>query len=223
MKSFLFFLLGAGLGFTAACLGLRKHYASMADEEINAEIERIRKRDLKKQKEEHPDITKDTVNDREVREAEKIISYHKYADGKDNRPPVDKKLLDPLSRSDGEGASAPDIPAADRTDGAPYDEDDGGDMEPDVDDFPHDPPPAPYLITEDEFGERIDYSTETLYFYEDNGVLLDEQDCFVDNAERIIGDALACFGDDERIFVRNEYIMADYEIIRYERPYEYEE
>lgn len=228
MKSFLFFLLGAGLGFAAAYLGLKKHFEKVADErideeigKINGEIKKIREWEQKKQKEAHPDITKDTVNDHEVREAERIISYNRYSKDKENRAPVDKNLLDPLKRENGAGASAPDTPAEDQTGNAPYDEDE--DFEPDVDDFPHDPDEPvrePYLITESEFGERTDYSTETLYFYEDNGVLLDEKEMFVDNADRIIGEALSCFGDDDHIFVRNEYIMADYEIIRFEMAYE---
>ena len=75
---------------------------------------------------------------------------------------------------------------------------------------------APYVITEDEFGE-FGNDEETLIFYAD-GVLATEDDDPIDNVEELVGDCLNEFGEyDERLYVRNQERETDYIILRSEK------
>ena len=75
---------------------------------------------------------------------------------------------------------------------------------------------APYVITEDEFGE-FGNDEETLIFYAD-GVLATEDDDPIDDIEELIGNCLNELGEyDERLYVRNQEREIDYIILRSEK------
>ena len=75
---------------------------------------------------------------------------------------------------------------------------------------------APYVITEDEFGE-FGNDEETLIYYED-GVLATEDDDPIDDVEELVGNCLNEFGKyDERMYVRNQEKEIDYVILRSEK------
>lgn len=75
---------------------------------------------------------------------------------------------------------------------------------------------APYVITEDEFGE-FGNDEETLIFYAD-GVLATEDDDPIDDIEELVGNCLNEFGEyDERLYVRNQEREIDYIILRSEK------
>ena len=75
---------------------------------------------------------------------------------------------------------------------------------------------APYIITENEFGE-IGYEESELIWYADN-VLADTEDDIIDDPESILGDCLNGFGEyDEVMYVRNENIVTDYVISKSEK------
>lgn len=79
----------------------------------------------------------------------------------------------------------------------------------------------PHVITPDEFGELADYETVSLTYYAD-GVLTDEDDEPIDDADDIIGvDSLNHFGEfeDDSVFVRNDMLKIDYEILKDLRRY----
>lgn len=82
----------------------------------------------------------------------------------------------------------------------------------------------PYVIRPEEFGMRDGYETLTFYAFAD-GTLADDGERRM-NAKRVaetVGmDAVNHFGEyeDDSVFVRNERLHTDYEIIRDERPYE---
>ena len=79
----------------------------------------------------------------------------------------------------------------------------------------------PYVITPDEFGEIYEYDTISLRYYADK-VLTDEDDVIITNVDEIIGeDSLTHFGEyeDDSVFVRNDEMKADYEIILDLRKY----
>ena len=80
----------------------------------------------------------------------------------------------------------------------------------------------PRVISPDEFGE-LEYDTVSLTYYED-GVLADDMDESISDIEDLIGnDALNHFGDNEddpdAVYVRNDRMKIDYEILRDPRPY----
>lgn len=84
------------------------------------------------------------------------------------------------------------------------------------------PPEAiPYIIDPEEYGEDDDYETLTLTYYSDD-VLVDEDDEPVVNRDEVVGsESLKRFGEfvADTVFVRNERLKCDYEILRDNRKY----
>lgn len=74
----------------------------------------------------------------------------------------------------------------------------------------------PYVISPDEFGEKDGYENVTLTYYAD-GVLTDYFDNVISNVDEVVGfESLDHFGEyeDDVVFVRNEKMETDYEILR---------
>ena len=80
----------------------------------------------------------------------------------------------------------------------------------------------PYVISPDAFGEYGDeFETESLTYYSD-GILTDESDDVIENIDDLIGvESLEHFGEyeDDSVFVRNERLKTDYEILKDYRNY----
>ena len=79
----------------------------------------------------------------------------------------------------------------------------------------------PYVISPDEFGELDDYDLISLTYYADE-VLADDIDEIVEDVDDVVGlDSLTHFGEYEpdSVFVRNDRLKADYEILLDERTY----
>lgn len=73
-----------------------------------------------------------------------------------------------------------------------------------------------YVIPPEEFGELDNYAKISLTYYADK-VLADENDEIVENVEQTVGVAsLSRFGEyeDDSVFVRNDILKADYEILQ---------
>lgn len=79
----------------------------------------------------------------------------------------------------------------------------------------------PYVITPEEYGEVVGYDARSWTIYADN-VITDEDDVIVSDPESMIGDGLEHFGDydDCAVFVRNENLKCDYEILKHNKTYE---
>jgi hypothetical protein len=83
----------------------------------------------------------------------------------------------------------------------------------------------PYVLHKDEFlAAEPGYPQITIVFYSGDGVLADESDTPIENVDAVIGkDNLERFGvgsDDPRIvFVRNDRLGADYEVLYHETKY----
>lgn len=78
----------------------------------------------------------------------------------------------------------------------------------------------PYVISPDEFGD-CDYETVSLIFYAD-GVLADDYDEVVADIPGTVGvGSLQTFGqyEDDSVFVRNDRLKTDYEILKDLRKY----
>ena len=91
-----------------------------------------------------------------------------------------------------------------------------------ADNMPNSEPREPYIIEPIEFGELDGYKTFELTYYED-GILEDEDYEIVRNPEEILGpDALGSFGEyeDDSVFVRNERLRADFQILKDYRTYD---
>lgn len=79
----------------------------------------------------------------------------------------------------------------------------------------------PYVISPDEFGEFDDYDTISLTYYADQ-VLADDDDELVEDIEETVGfESLNAFGEyeDDSVFVRNDRLKCDYEILLDQRKY----
>lgn len=77
---------------------------------------------------------------------------------------------------------------------------------------------APYVISPEEFGE-IGYETISLTYYADE-ILADEMDELVESIDSVVGlNSLTTFGEyeDDSVFVRNDKLKCDYEILKDQR------
>lgn len=80
----------------------------------------------------------------------------------------------------------------------------------------------PYVITPEEFDEIDEYNTISLTYFADE-VLTDDQMNIIDDIDEIIGlDSLSHFGEyeDDSVFVRNDKLKTDYEILLDTKTYE---
>lgn len=80
----------------------------------------------------------------------------------------------------------------------------------------------PYVITPEEFSEFEDYSTISLYFFRDQ-ILTDDDYELLEDVDDVIGfESLNHFGEyeDDAVYVRNDRLKTDYEILRDERTYQ---
>lgn len=80
---------------------------------------------------------------------------------------------------------------------------------------------VPHIITPEEFGENEEYDTISLTLYSD-GILADDADKPIDDVDEVIGkESLEHFGEyeDDSIFVRNDKLKCDYEVLIDERKY----
>lgn len=73
----------------------------------------------------------------------------------------------------------------------------------------------PYIIDDREFMEEFDHhDKESLYYYKGDDVLCDEKEEIITDIEGTVGyDALAAFDQQTTVWVRNEPLCIDYEII----------
>ena len=79
----------------------------------------------------------------------------------------------------------------------------------------------PYVISPDEFSEIDDYTTISLTFYADH-ILADDDDELIEDVEATVGfESLNHFGEyeDDSVFVRNDRLKCDYEILLDQRKY----
>lgn len=79
----------------------------------------------------------------------------------------------------------------------------------------------PYVISPEEFGMEDDYDEISLTYFSDQ-ILADENDEIVEDVEKCVGfDSLNHFGEyeDDSVFVRNDRLKCDYEILLDRRKY----
>lgn len=82
-----------------------------------------------------------------------------------------------------------------------------------------------YVISVDSFGDEYkEYDKLSISYYEDDDTLVDEKDDVIQDVQGTIGEALLCFGDQsddpDVVYVRNERLGIDYEIILVHNSYQ---
>lgn len=86
-------------------------------------------------------------------------------------------------------------------------------------------PDLPYVITKDEFDENEpEYEQQSLTYYEGDDVLCDAGDKAIDISDKVVGDSnLLRFGhgsgDPEIVYVRNNRLEVDFEVVHHEGTY----
>lgn len=188
---FVTFVAGAAIGSVAAWYICKKKYEQIAQEEIDSVKEVFSKKST------ITPIAEVKVNSDEV--AEKVIE--KVAKAKD-----DSDIMEYASKLSNEGYT------------------NYSNMEfsmPEVETEKNVKTERPYIISPDEFDELDDYEVISLTYYADD-VLADDMDELVEDVDDVVGDDFAShFGEyeEDSVFVRNDRLKADYEILKDERNY----
>lgn len=205
IKYTLIFAGGVGVGFLAAKQILVKGYAEQAQEEIDDVKEHYRQKyELVKEVDidEYPAVvklkTKPSIDETSVtsqlnKTKKDLIDYHKIHTGNSSTWAVNN----------------PPAPVyADQLERA------------DVSNC------GSYIITDQEFAdEMLHYDKITMFYYSLDDVLTDEHESIVDDVDGTVGDeTLNLFADmppsQNTIWVRNERIASDFEIVRLDQSFE---
>lgn len=83
-------------------------------------------------------------------------------------------------------------------------------------------PNEPYVISPDDYGENDNYTQISLVYYAGDRVLADDEDEVVEDIEDTVGEDFAeHFGEyeDDSVFIRNDRLRCDYEILRDNRSF----
>ena len=192
LKGVLIFVLGAAAGSLATWKLIEKKYKDIAQEEIDSvkdTFSKMKKNEYPDKLEDYPDFEEfDDSDDEEPKSEQKI--------DRNNKPDIVEyaKILSETGYTN----------YAER-----QDKKEKKGVEPVEDE-------RPYVISPDEFGEKDGYENVTLTYYAD-GVLTDYFDNVISNIDEVVGfDSLDHFGEyeDDVVFVRNEKMETDYEILR---------
>lgn len=187
------FVLGAAAGSLVTWKLIEKKYADIADEEIQSVKEMYSRKMADK--------------NRDLKKADVSAVVNEFVDA----VKVDKK--DYATNSSLTAAyTSPDERADYNAYSAPKQEEKSTDI----------PEDRPYVIPPEDFGEFDEYETIELTYYAD-GILCEDNTDIVDDPEKIVGfESLGHFGeyDDDAVYVRNDRLKCDYEILRDPRRYE---
>ena len=197
LKGVLIFVLGAAAGSLATWKLIEKKYKDIAQEEIDS----VKDTFSKMKKNEYPDKLEDYPDFEEYDDADDSDDVEEEPKpeqkiDRNNKPDIVEyaKILSEVGYTN----------YAER-----QDKKEKKGVEPVEDE-------RPYVISPDEFGEKDGYENVTLTYYAD-GVLTDYFDNVISNVDEVVGfDSLDHFGEyeDDVVFVRNEKMETDYEILR---------
>lgn len=197
LKGVLIFVLGAAAGSLATWKLIEKKYKDIAQEEIDSvkdTFSKMKKNEYPDKLEDYPDFEEFDDSD-DSDDVEEEPKPEKKID-RNNKPDIVEyaKILSEVGYTN----------YAER-----QDKKEKKGVEPVEDE-------RPYVISPDEFGEKDGYENVTLTYYAD-GVLTDYFDNVISNVDEVVGfDSLDHFGEyeDDVVFVRNEKMETDYEILR---------
>ncbi|MCX7817554.1 MAG: hypothetical protein N2317_08635 [Syntrophales bacterium] len=209
IKSVVIFALGAAVGSIATLLLVKDKYERIANEEIASTKENYeRRRNRSKQNSEASESEKQQ-EDRE----EKVLVYNR-----DRYKRIVRRY-----NGDTEISNALADPA--EMEHPRDDEEDYREHERLSERANRRSSTGPYIITTEQFSEEMSHFDKlTIYYYEDDDTLVDENEQIICDVISIVGDeALDQFGngseDPEVVYVRNEKMQIDYEVIRLSKSY----
>lgn len=202
-KTAIGFVVGALAGSVATWYLVKKKYEMLAQEEIEAVRDVYQKRaEEYSGEEESKDEPKTSINVKP--------DIQEYA--KNKKTYVERTKTDYTSYS-----KTTVVEEEDKEE----EEDQVDTIESEDDDEPMVRARKPYVISPDEFMELGNYEAISLTYYADN-ILADDEDEIIEDYENTIGEgSLDHFGEyeDDSVFVRNDALKCDYEILRDQRRY----
>lgn len=212
IKGLLLFLAGGAIGSLVTTIVLKREYRRLEQEFTQERLEFMR--DNKRAEKAPKEPTEASGEDKSVEDKKERQETEKITD-------LDKVRYNKIARNyrtvrTGDGIEYPvaeddEIEERDRHERLSLETVDTGD--------------GPYVITLEQFQEEMDhYDKSTIYYYEDDDTLTDEGEEVITDVTATIGDdALDNFGcgseDPEVVYVRNDKMGIDYEVIRLSKSY----
>lgn len=196
LNNLLVFVAGAAVGSLATWYFTKNYYKKIADEEIESVKEAFGIRSYKHSQE--PDEDANDYND----ESQPILAKHTA-----EKPDI-MAYAAKLQNTGYVDYSNTGKPTTDEVETEAEEEKEVDDIE------------RPYVISPNDFDE-IGYDTVTLTYYAD-GILTDEQDMPINDVDDLVGlESLDHFGEyeDDSVFVRNDALRTDFEILADPREY----
>ena len=204
MKTSVSFVAGLAVGAVGGVIAGAAYMKSKIEETIEERVDEEVKNfidDYFARKEEE-DEESDILEEEPVFE-ESYNSLHAHSQQNYNKPDPTKIFRDPLMEHPEEPEEETDILEENPVKPEPKEDDDMKD---------------PKLISEDKFDEDVEFTKETLYYYNEDDVLTDEDEHEIENQLEIIGDTLDKFGfrdnEEQVVHVRNFERKTDYEVIK---------
>jgi len=206
-KTILAFLIGAGVGAFVAYKTLESKIAMEYEEALDAEINYVR----------------DMYAAREISDIDNGLTEEEYAE----------KVSD-ITRKYCPGAEANEMRKNmiyRKTDANKVRYDGYSTSGAVIDETPTDVAPVdtsrPYVISLEDFADGCsEYEKVSLYYYDKDDILINEEEQVMPEVDTLIGSALLCFGnasdDPDIVYVRNDPQLCDYEIVRYYTSYQEE-
>ena len=192
IKEIVIFAAGAAIGVGGSFLYFKKKYKSEADNEIN-EVRQYYQKKIEKEKERLDKLENESNKiDKAIEEyTEEVKDISKKTKVKYNKVSEDEKTQ--IGKENEEVKAEAESPEEDE-------------------------PTKPYLITEEEFlNDKNDYDKISLTYYMFDDTLADESDEMIDIEENISSDIYnQIAGSDEDLYVRNNVLQTDFEIMRVE-------
>lgn len=235
------FLVGAGVGFLVAKKVLEQKYAIIAEEEIASVREAMERARLRKEAKEEAEKKEAVIAQNKKQLGKKVEEegykapevpkndpsgiltrssldtdpcetakrdYHKI--GEKKKKPVAPKKNDVRPETDIGEEDDPDEVV-----------DDAGKTEQDMLNLTQVDRVTPYVIDDVQYSEEFDHHDKvSLYYYRVDGVLCEENEELIDDIEACIGyEALTVLDTQTNVWVRNEPLGIDYEIIALNSSY----
>lgn len=192
---FMMFVLGAAVGSAVTLKYVKEKYEQIAQEEIDSVKEAFSKRESEDKNEQPTEKVQVRIRAEQAKDKPSVAEYA-------------AKLREEGYTNYSNPGNVPDEDS----------EPDSNENEEDKESMTKD---APYVIPPEEFGELYGYEKICLTYYADK-VLADDDDELVDDIEEIVGSkSLLTFGkyEDDSVFVRNDRLRCDYEILLDQRKY----
>ena len=199
------FTLGGAVGFLISQQFYKKYYADIAQKEIDSvketlknykplDVVKLKKSETQEKKTNNNPLVRSSLDGNKYEQIKKNYNLTgiKYKEEEEEAEESDEEL---------------DVDAAGKTE---------KEMNPEV--FDRD---LPYIINDREFSEEFDHHDKvSLYYYQLDDVLCDEYEEVINEIEEKVGfDALSALDMQTTVWVRNEPLCIDYEIISIKKSF----